>query len=131
MLKRLIFSRTDQRLYLEDENGGLSFFECRSDFVAGLNDSGQPRASLPLGTYEVYALPWEDRGEGFGCGYIVTGDPRGRDIHGGGSGCEDPYAPRQGWCPTYGCLRMHNEDIRGLIDLIVEAGNSVRLDVVA
>jgi hypothetical protein len=46
--------------------------------------------------------------------YIDTGDPRGRDIHGGGSGLRNPYAPRQGWRPTRGCTRGQNEDIQNL-----------------
>ena len=46
--------------------------------------------------------------------YIDTGDPRGRDIHGGGSSLPDPYAPRQGWRPTKGCTRGQNEDIQEL-----------------
>ena len=50
--------------------------------------------------------------------YIDTGDPRGRDIHGGGSGLTDPYAPRQGWVPTPGCTRGQNEDVRRLGDAI-------------
>ncbi len=44
--------------------------------------------------------------------YIDTNDPRGRDIHGGGSALADPFAPRQGWKPTYGCTRGQNEDVQ-------------------
>jgi RHS repeat-associated protein len=52
--------------------------------------------------------------------YIDTGDPRGRDIHGGGAGLTDPYAPRQGWRPTFGCTRGQNEDVQRLGDAIQE-----------
>jgi RHS repeat-associated protein len=46
--------------------------------------------------------------------YIDTGDPRGRDIHGGGSGLADPYAPQQGWVATHGCTRGQNADVQEL-----------------
>jgi len=44
----------------------------------------------------------------------------GRDIHGGGTGLTDPYAPRQGWVPTYGCTRGQNEDVQRLGNAIQE-----------
>lgn len=53
-------------------------------------------------------------GYGHGKTYIDTNDPRGRDIHGGGSSLDKPFAPRQGWRPTYGCIRMQNEDVQDL-----------------
>jgi uncharacterized protein RhaS with RHS repeats len=47
--------------------------------------------------------------------YIDTGDsPRGRDIHGGGTGLKDPFAPNQGWKPTLGCTRGQNDDVKRL-----------------
>ena len=56
--------------------------------------------------------------------YIDTGDPRGRDIHGGGTGLPDPYAARQGWKPTYGCTRGQNEDVQRLSRAITEFKNA-------
>ncbi len=38
----------------------------------------------------------------------------GIGIHGGGSGLGTPFAPRQGWIPTHGCLRVQNEDLKWL-----------------
>jgi hypothetical protein len=35
---------------------------------------------------------------------------KGIGVHGGGSGCDDPFCERQGWCPTDGCLRLQNID---------------------
>ena len=46
--------------------------------------------------------------------YIDTGDSRGRDIHGGGTGLKDPFAPNQGWKPTMGCTRGQNDDVKRL-----------------
>jgi RHS repeat-associated protein len=46
--------------------------------------------------------------------YIDTGDSRGRDIHGGGTGLKDPFASNQGWKPTMGCTRGQNDDVRKL-----------------
>jgi len=46
--------------------------------------------------------------------YIDTGDSRGRDIHGGGTGLKDPFASSQGWKPTMGCTRGQNDDVKRL-----------------
>jgi hypothetical protein len=43
--------------------------------------------------------------------FIDTNDPRGRAIHGGGTGLPDTQADRQGWVPTMGCTRRQNEDV--------------------
>lgn len=127
---KILFSREKQEITFISDLGETKTFECRSDFVQGYNESGQPRASLPLGTYYVSAEepPAEDCTE-FGTFYITTGDPRGRDIHGGGTGLEEPKADRQGWIPTLGCLRMQNIDGQELSRLIIEDGNEVELEV--
>jgi hypothetical protein len=63
--------------------------------------------------------------------YIKTGDPRGRDVHGGGTrlakgkdGKPDPtkpqFAPQQPLLPTQGCTRGHNEDLVNLGKMIEE-----------
>jgi hypothetical protein len=54
--------------------------------------------------------------------YIKTGDPRGRDIHGGGSSLRgDHYKdPDQPLTPTAGCTRGHNQDIINLGNHIKE-----------
>jgi len=36
-------------------------------------------------------------------------------VHGGGSNAPDPFAPRQQLCKTFGCTRMHNEDLATLV----------------
>ena len=56
----------------------------------------------------------------YGMSKIYTTDSRSRWIHGGGSGLDDPWAPRQGWKPTMGCTRGQNEDVEDLCDQIQE-----------
>jgi len=127
---RIIYSRDDQRFYLIDNKDGslVKSWEGRSGFVPGFNEKGEPHESLPPGRYTVTA---EVSKEGFkdkngrpdhayGTFYITTGDPRGRDAHGGGSGLADPFAPRQGWADTQGCLRMQNEDGEDLSRYIMQ-----------
>jgi RHS repeat-associated protein len=47
--------------------------------------------------------------------YINTGDSRGREIHGGGTGSPDPLGDNQGkWVPTEGCTRGMNADVISL-----------------
>ena len=132
---KLVFNREIQAIVVMDENGAVTgLYECHDDFVAGENDEGQPRASLPDGNYSVSAeepgqSAADANGPAYGTFYIRTGDPRGRDIHGGGSGLPDPFAPRQGWVPTHGCLRMQNIDGEELSRRIIDAGNAVELEV--
>ena len=54
-------------------------------------------------------------------------------IHGGGTGLENPFAPRQGWIPTEGCIRLQNEDVAHLAQLVTQAiasNGHATLDVV-
>ena len=119
------FVRSEQRIYYKDKS-----WECRSDFFPGFNDAGQARETLPDGLYTTYAEePPCDNGPAYGTFYIETGDYRERDIHGGGSSLPQPYAPRQGFLPTFGCLRMQNEDGEELSRMIIEDGNNVQLEV--
>jgi hypothetical protein len=75
-----------------------------------------------LGLTPIICFRWINRDERFGDGwtYIHTFHHRGKVIHGGGR-CKNvlfPFINRQGWCPTCGCIRMQNEDIRILSWLI-------------
>jgi hypothetical protein len=42
-------------------------------------------------------------------------DRAGICLHGGGSALPDPFAPYQKLLPTYGCIRMHNQDLRDYV----------------
>ena len=117
-----------------DHNGNyrvVADYECRNAFYDGYNEYGDPRESLPQGVYEhVWAEITTQYGAAYGSFYITTGDPRGRDIHGGGSGLPDPFALRQGWQPTLGCLRMQNGDGIELSAMLIASGNDIVLTVV-
>lgn len=129
---KLIYSRSDQMLIFEHGDGTATSFECHNAHFSGYNDAGEPYETLPLGEYIAHAFePPAENSVEFGTFYISTGDARGRDIHGGGSGLDEPKAPRQGWYPTLGCLRMQNEDGEALSMLIIAAGNDVPLEVLA
>nr|DAE03276.1 MAG TPA: putative carnitine operon oxidoreductase caia, putative carnitine operon oxidoreductase [Siphoviridae sp. ctwzt2]DAP75847.1 MAG TPA: putative carnitine operon oxidoreductase [Caudoviricetes sp.] len=127
---QLQFIRSKQRLYTMNDYGQvIKPYECRSDFVPGYNDQDQPRESLPNGNYWCKAeLGYF--GDPYGTFYITTGDCRARDIHGGGSGLPDPYAPHQGWVPTLGCLRMQNADGEEVALWMMANGNNMLLEVV-
>ena len=136
MLKEIQFQRQKQMIYAMDENYEvIGQWPCHSDFFPGYNEEGDPRGSLPDGTYcSVTAEVTNGKyGPAYGNFYITTGDPRQRDIHGGGSDLEDPFADYQGWEATHGGLRMQNADGVELAEMIIEAeeaGNDVTLTVV-
>lgn len=132
-LKEIQFQRSKKRIFAMDETYAvIKDWECRDAFVPGYNAYGDPRGSLPLGVYHKVTaeVTYGKYGEAYGNFYITSGDPRGRDIHGGGTGLPDPYAPYQGWVPTYGCLRMQNADGVELSQMIIDSGNNVVLTVV-
>jgi len=127
----IYYSHDAKRIYWVDDSGSIvNSWECRDAFVPGVNEYGQSRESLPNGDYIANAsTPGVDYGKAYGNFYIDTGDCRGRDIHGGGSGLKDPYLSQQGWRPTYGCLRMQNGDGQALSELMIEHGNNIPLHV--
>lgn len=57
-------------------------------------------------------------GKAYGTAKVLTGKPRSRWIHGGGSSLPDPYASQQGWRPTMGCTRGQNADVESLCEAI-------------
>ena len=133
MIKEIQFQRSKQRIFAMDENYNVvGDWECRDAFVDGYNEAGDPRGSLPDGVYTgVWAEVTNGKyGPAYGNFYITSNDPRGRDIHGGGSGTANPYADYQGWAPTFGCLRMQNADGVELSQMMIDSGNSVTLTVV-
>ena len=128
-MARVIFDAAIRQIKFIADDGAETEFECRNDFFScsGLHDA------LPDGRYTLAAdEPPAENSRAFGTFYISTNDPtgRGRDIHGGGSGLADPFASRQGWLGTYGCLRMQNEDGQALSRLIIDAGNAVEMEVI-
>ena len=124
----------EQVLMYTDNNGDIFSYECHNQFEGGVNEAGEPHESLPNNYYpHTWAEDYDtaiNNGKSYGAGYIHTGDERGRDIHGGGSSLSDPYADRQGWLCTYGCLRMQNEDIIELSKRMIADGNDIPLTVV-
>ncbi len=125
MIKEIQFQRANQIMYAMDENYEVvGSWECRDDFVAGTNDEGQARASLPDGVHANVSAELGNFGAPYGTFYIETNDYRERDIHGGGSGLPDSFAPYQGWVPTLGCLRMQNADGEELAQMIIDSADN-------
>lgn len=135
-MANLLFVRSRKQITFTGDDGSVISFECRPDFFPTSGGGRYQHEELPDGNYTVSAdVPGNSaanaNGPAYGTFYIETGDYRERDIHGGGSDLPDPFAPRQGWEPTYGCLRMQNEDGEELSKLILSAGNSVPLTVLS
>lgn len=129
-MSKLVYSRNNDVITYYRDDGSNYPYPCHHDFEEGVNDEGVARATLPNGTYTATAEPYPaEDSKPYGRTYIDTGDSRGRVVHGGGSGCSDPFAPHQDLLPTYGCLRMYNVDGEELSRLIIEDGNGVPFTV--
>lgn len=102
----------------------------------------QRNGDTPPGKYEVaeiYATPGE-AAYGEYCVDLIDLEGQESDngragisLHGGGSGLANPFAPRQGWLPTHGCIRVQNEDLKRLVVMIRNAksmGSNVILTVI-
>ena len=97
--------------------GPIFSWPSRSDVVPG----SLPGAGGPYDSADVYPAegPLHNNPRAYGPNdALLTDDPRGRWLHGGGSGLDNPLAPRQGWYPTHGCTRMQNDDIQHLVDKV-------------
>lgn len=80
----------------------------------------------------------------YGCWFIPLGDSdqhsfehhyrEGIGVHGGGSDLSNPFAWKQGWEWTYGCLRLQNIDLERtvipFVNWVLDHGGEVHLDVV-
>lgn len=107
----LIFDSDTQTLKAFDPDGHCRFqAECHDKAVLGpgFGRWGRcPRGEFPLGAPQAHDEP------AFGLWFTPIENTPGRQgigIHGGGSRLLNPFAPRQGWASTHGCLRLQNED---------------------
>lgn len=99
--------------------------ECRTKAVrTGWSRHGE----CPPGVYRL-GTPRRTRAARFGDWFLPLYDTPGSQafrrhkragigLHGGGSGLRKPFAPRQGWVPTRGCLRLQNADLARLLRVI-------------
>ena len=112
---------TDQTIgvtaVVDHQTGAVSLYDSRSAVTrnseAGAGDGYDSQDSYPT------QGPYHGNPRAYGPNDILrTDDIRGRWVHGGGSGLQDPLAPRQGWVPTFGCTRTQNEDIQDIVNQV-------------
>lgn len=129
-MAKMVLVKSENKLTFTKEEGSEFAFECRTDFFPGENEFGQPRAAIPDGEYLAY-VDMEYAGDevAFGPAFINVDTERGRGIHGGGTGLDDPFAWAQGWMPTHGCGRMQNGDLMTLVSLMRAEGGAVDMEV--
>jgi hypothetical protein len=121
----ILFNDTTNKAYLWQKGGpdnALFEWEMRNDTVRRwfLHWGWCPRGDYLLGApssvhgaaYGYWFVPLFDVAPN---GPMHKGGRSGIGIHGGGSGLPNPYADRQGWVPTHGCLRVQNGDLAVLV----------------
>lgn len=139
MLKEVQVNKTEQKVYLLDENYDVfGVLPMSTDYY---QDNGN-RSNADDGVYRDtvwYSIDFPDNGElsaAYGYSYINV-DTRGRALHGGGSalGQEGALEPFQSkLMPTLGCFRLYNVDIWWLCQhwkRAVEAGENPCIHVVS
>ncbi len=119
----VVTNMTDGKTIYVDPNTGKSFeMETRNDIMPDSESGADDPYFGRITSAEINRN--KKLGPSFGTAKIYTDDvPRGRIIHGGGHTSNkalvsDPFAPRQGWVPTYGCTRGQNEDVEKMAGLI-------------
>lgn len=109
----------------EDEYGHLCKCPPGLGYILGEPQELQP----PEPPYGYAFTPIEDDP----AGEMLLHGREGIGIHGGGSDLPNPFAPRQGWEWTFGCLRLQNIDnaaFASLVESVLKAGHKAILDVV-
>lgn len=121
-----VFNAPARHLKGFDHDGKLVFeCEARNDTVSeGYGHYGH----CPPGTYGLGAPMRLDPPEvPYGGWYVPVNDIHGLwerygregiGVHGGGSGLPEPFAERQGWQITEGCVRLQNEDLARFVTLV-------------
>jgi RHS repeat-associated protein len=121
-LAAIYTDETNGRTYFNpnpEAPGPIMSWESRSS----VKPNSLPNAAGPYDSANVYPVrgPYKDDPNAYGPNDILmTDDPRGRWLHGGGSDLDDPLAPFQGWEPTHGCTRFQNSDIQDLVNRVRE-----------
>lgn len=120
MRYHFIFNSNDFTCKVYDGICHTSVFQCEMRDTA-VNGPGFERwGRCPRGAYTLGAPVAVDE-PSMGLWFIPVLDVPSRSgigIHGGGSGLSDPFAARQGWVVTHGCLRVQNEDLSKLVDYV-------------
>lgn len=106
-------------LMINNPGNGVNWVQYSIPTSTGVVQRSQPGAQNGFITNDVEGQN-RPQTPGFGSegAYIETNDPRGRDIHGGGSNLADPYAADQPLTNTLGCTRGHNSDVQALGNMI-------------
>ena len=128
----LIFRARSHQLICFDGGGARRWtLDAHGKGVGG--SYGNPSGDTPPGLYECERVQRTLASEGdsvwaaYGPWYVWLHEledqesKRGRagiGMHGGGSGSPTPLAPKQGWYPTLGCIRLQNEDLPRLVSTI-------------
>ncbi|RYD93226.1 MAG: hypothetical protein EOP50_11445, partial [Sphingobacteriales bacterium] len=103
----------------KDSDGNEYSYDSRND----VSKRSAPGADGPYQSSDMYVVagPLHNKPIAYGPNSVLTtNDPRGRWLHGGGTGLPNPLAPQQGWKPTLGCTRLQNQDIRQLANHVKE-----------
>lgn len=125
-----MYSEAARQLKCFDPTGSLIWqAECRNSTVN--NGTYGYFGNCPPGEF-VLARPQVRHTVPFGFYFTLICDYNGHTamqhwgrggigIHGGGSGLADPFAPRQGWQITEGCLRLQNCDNGHFVQIVEKA----------
>lgn len=123
------FNAAAERLQVYAANG-KKVFDCEARNRT-VNPGEGHFGHLPPGEFKL-GRPVAKGTVPFGKYFVPIEDYQGQDtmqdfgragigIHGGGSGLTDSFSPQQGWQITEGCVRLQNEDLEGLVALVIAA----------
>lgn len=122
--RHLLFDDDRNRAKLFDSDGHLLWACPMQNSTVNQGSFGHngncPRGEFRLGdsidlhspAFGYHFTPVEDYGEHR---EMARWGRSGIGIHGGGTGLPDPFADRQGWMRTHGCLRVQNRDNARLV----------------
>jgi RHS repeat-associated protein len=112
-------------------NSGLFEASCSGLARGQCRDRTAEKGDTPFGKYEITGVSEGRLGPAYGIAKVNLQEVEGEVVdsgrseirdHGGGSRLSDPYADDQPLIGTWGCIRMHNKDIKDLADQLKRNG---------
>lgn len=129
-----VVSKDSQFLKLFDSTGKKTW-GCEARCWGQHGDWQSTNGDTPPGLYEVGVIydTTGQRAYGRWCVDLIdlqnqeTGNGRaGISLHGGGSGLPSPFAPKQGWVNTHGCIRVQNAELEQIVSMLKRCESSGR-----
>lgn len=123
----IVVSASARSLKVFEHNGRLAF-QCEARCEGQHRNWRKRNGDTPPGLYRCGVIYDTLGEEAYGRWCIDLVDLEGQEgdngrsgisLHGGGSASPTPFAKKQGWYPTHGCIRVQNVDLENVLEPLI------------